>query len=90
MDEQDTTMGLFTGADGQILLRNIPLDVLRENLRRTTDALRAVLGDLAGPAEGFRLREAQIGVEVSVEGGIQLIGTAKTGAKANIILVFGD
>ncbi|MFA1550320.1 Pepco domain-containing protein [Actinomadura chokoriensis] len=90
VSEQDSTMGLFSAADGEALLRHIPLDVLRENLRRTSDSLRALLGDLADSTERFRLKEAQIGVEVSAEGGIQIIGTAKVGTKANIILVFGE
>ena len=88
--EDDNTMGLFSGADGEARLRHIPLDVLKENLRQTADSLRGLLGDLARSTDGFRLKEAQIGVEVSAEGGIQIIGTAKVGTKANIILVFGE
>lgn len=90
VSEQDSTMGLFSSADGDALLRHIPLDVLRENLRRTADSLRDMLGDLTASTDGFRLKEAQIGVEVSAEGGIQIIGTAKVGTKANIVLVFGE
>ncbi|WP_344897238.1 Pepco domain-containing protein [Actinomadura meridiana] len=83
-------MGLFSGGDGQAALRHVPIDILRENLRRTTDSLRSVLSGLTTGEDGLRLKEAHLGVEISSEGGIQLIGTAKVGAKANIVLVFGD
>lgn len=88
--DQDDTMGLFPAVDGSVVLRQIPVDVLRENLRSTTDSLRVVFADMAKEVGGLRLKEAQIGLEVSAEGGVQLIGTAKVGAKAAITLIFGD
>ncbi len=88
-DDQDSTMGLFPGADHSAVLRQIPVDVLRENLRQTAESLRAVFEDMAKSTDGLRLKEAQIGVEITGEGGIQLIGTAKVGATAAITLVFG-
>ncbi|MBO3752834.1 hypothetical protein J5X84_42870 [Streptosporangiaceae bacterium NEAU-GS5] len=87
--ENDNTMGLFS-VDGTVVLRRIPVEVLRENLRHTADLLRTVFLDLAKEAAGLRLKEAQIGLEISAEGGVQLIGTAQVGAKAAITLVFGD
>ena len=90
VDLGDDTMGLFPGQDGVVALRHIPLDVLRDNLRHTAETLRSVLTDFAENTGGMRLKEAQIGLEISAEGGVQLIGTAKVGAKAAITLVFGS
>ncbi|MGI5232452.1 Pepco domain-containing protein [Actinoallomurus sp. CA-142502] len=88
-DDDGHTMGLFSGADGAAALRQIPVDALKENLRRTIGSLRAVFDELAAEAGDLPLKEAQIGLEVSAEGGVQLVGTAKVGAKAAITLVFG-
>jgi hypothetical protein len=88
-DGDGHTMGLFSGADGAVALKQIPVDALKENLRRTVASLRAVFDELAAEAGALPLKEAQIGLEISAEGGVQLVGTAKVGTKAAINLVFG-
>jgi hypothetical protein len=90
-DDTDNSMGLFSSREGAVTLKEIPAAVLRENLGRAVTALRGVLKDVAQDKDGtLRLREAQIGLEVSGSGGISMVGTCQVGTKAAITLVFGE
>jgi hypothetical protein len=57
-------------------------------------SLRAVSGQLGelftGLREvaGYELRQVQVGLEISAEGGFNLIGSAKAGGKAAMTLTF--
>lgn len=82
------TMGLFS-RDGLAELKHIPVVDIQANLLRVVNPLREMLSELAAKADGMPLKEAQIGLEISAEGGVQFVGTAKVGAKAAITLVFG-
>jgi len=69
--------------------RVVPFDTaeLAESLR----ALSTQLGDLFGglrAVAGYELREVQLSLEVSAEGGFNLIGSAKAGGKGAITLTF--
>lgn len=87
-DDQDS-MGLFDG-ERVVRLSQIPVTVLRENLRATMATLRSVLDEAASGAGRLRLREVQVGLEVSATGGINLIGTAAVGATGAITLTFAE
>jgi len=39
-------------------------------------------------ANDFKLKQVEVGIEVSAEGGVNLIGTMTAGAKAAITLTF--
>jgi hypothetical protein len=74
--------GLGIGAS-----RVVPFDTaeLAESLR----ALSTQLGDLFGglrAAAGYELQQVQVSLEVSAEGGFNLIGSAKAGGKGAITL----
>lgn len=93
VDDEDTgnSMGLFSVRDRAVALREIPVAVLRKNLARATVALRAVFDEVAREESGvLRLKEAQIGLEVSGSGGISMVGTAQVGTTAAITLIFGE
>jgi hypothetical protein len=87
-EERDSMGRLFRRDDAAVVLRNIPLDTLRASLRPIVAALRSLFEELADGSSGVQLREAQVGIEVSASGGIQLVGTAQIGAKGAITLVF--
>jgi hypothetical protein len=87
-DDQDAMGGLFRRGDADVVVREIPIEVLKDNLRGTVEALRSLFDEVADECHAMQLREAQIGFEVSASGGIQLIGTAQVGAKGAITLVF--
>jgi hypothetical protein len=75
---------IFGGAS-----RVVPFDTaeLAESLR----GLSAQLGDLFGglrAVAGYELQEVQVALEVSAEGGFNLIGSAKAGGKGAITLTF--
>jgi hypothetical protein len=88
--ESDNTMGMFAPGEAAVRLKEIPVVVLRENLDRTFSALRATFKDLTQSLGDLRLKEVQIGLEISAQGGVHLIGTAQVGAKSAITLVFGE
>lgn len=87
-DVQDAMGGIFRRGDADVVVREIPLSILRNNLRTTIAAVRSLFEEVADQAGPVRLREVQIGLEVSASGGVQLIGTAQVGAKRAITLVF--
>jgi hypothetical protein len=86
-EEQDS-MGLFRRGDAPVVLRDIPLDVLRASLKPVVASLRSLFDELGDGSPGVQLREAQVGIQVSASGGVQLIGTAQAGATGVLTLVF--
>ena len=84
------TMGLFRPGDGDIVLKAIPIEALRVSLRESTAALRSLFDEIAAQPGRMKLRQVQIGFEVTATGGIQLIGTSQVGSKGAITLVFGE
>ncbi|ONK11410.1 hypothetical protein [Streptomyces sp. MP131-18] len=62
-------MGIFRRRDeSATALRDIPVAVLRRNLRRTVPGLQQVLSEIDPPEGGMRLREAQVSFEVTAAG----------------------
>jgi hypothetical protein len=67
----------------------IPFDTaeLVASLRGLSDQLGDLFGGLRAVA-GYELQEVQVGLEISAEGGFNLIGSAKAGGKGAITLTF--
>lgn len=86
-DEEEHAKGIFSTVD--IVVCELPTDQLRENLTNVCQGVAAVLTDIKKVA-GFKLKEVTIEVEVTAEGGIMLIGTAKLGGKGAITLTFSE
>ncbi|NEQ50956.1 MAG: hypothetical protein F6K11_12615 [Leptolyngbya sp. SIO3F4] len=80
--------GLFS-SDGEIAVRDIPVEKLRENLNNVCQGVASALKDVKKMGD-FKLKEVEIQVEVNVEGGVELIGTAKLGGKGAITLTFSE
>ena len=87
-DDQETMGRLFRRGDADVVVREIPIEILKDNLRAAVEALRSLFDELADESHTVQLREAQVGFEVSASGGIQLIGTTQVGAKGAITLIF--
>jgi hypothetical protein len=68
-------------------IAELSVDSLKQNLKEVTDAVSDFLSDIRAVGE-FHLQEVQMQVEVSAEGGIHFIGTAKAGGKGAITLTF--
>ncbi|MEO0455854.1 MAG: hypothetical protein AAF152_04625 [Cyanobacteria bacterium P01_A01_bin.114] len=80
--------GIFS-SDGDIVVRDIPVEKLRENLNNVCQGMAEALRDIKKVGD-FKLKEVEIQVEVSAEGGVELIGTAKLGGKGAITLTFSE
>ena len=67
----------------------VPFDTaeLAASLRGLTGQLGELFGGL-GEVGGFELQQVQVALEVSAEGGFNLIGSAKAGGKGAITLTF--
>ncbi len=68
-------------------IRNIDADKLRQSLSELSGQISGVLQDIKAVGS-FKLKEVQLSVEISAEGGVALIGSAKAGAKGAITLTF--
>ena len=91
-DEPETggEKGVFGRGKSEPKVRNIPIDVLRENLAKTVGSLRVMFDDIATGDGKLPLKTAQITFEVTATGGITLVGTAQVSGKGAITLTFGD
>jgi hypothetical protein len=71
------------------LSRIVPLDTdqLAASLKDLTGELGKIFADLQRFG-GYELNEVQVGLEISAEGGFNLIGNAKAGGKGAITLTF--
>jgi hypothetical protein len=87
-DEKSGQMGLFQ-PDSLIGLQQIPVDVLKKNLRSISDEMVKVLDEIKQVGQ-FKLREVTMQVEISASGGISVIGTASVGGKGAITLKFAE
>jgi hypothetical protein len=87
-DEDEEVKGLFS-PDADIAVRNLPTNQLRENLSEVCQGVASMVSDVK-KVGGFQLKEISIQVEVTAEGGIELIGTAKLGGKGAITLTFSE
>ena len=86
--EDKETKAIFL-PDAETILERIPVDKLKANLGKLAQQFTAALEDIKAIGK-FRLTEVEIQVEVSAEGGVELIGTATLGGKGAITLKFAE
>jgi autotransporter translocation and assembly factor TamB len=84
--EDKETKSIFK-PDAEAILERIPVEKLKANLRKLAQQFTTALEDIKAVGK-FRLKEVEIQVEVSAEGGVELIGTATLGGKGAIKLKF--
>lgn len=87
IEEHDGETKAIFRPDADALLERIPLDKLQANLSNVCAGLTQALADIKEVGK-FRLQEVTIQVEVTAEGGVNLIGTATLGGKGAITLKF--
>lgn len=78
--------GIFSDSAPELM--NIPLDRLKASFAKLIEKLEVVTSELVSSTDGLTLKELEVGVEISAEGGVYLIGTAKAGAVASVKLTF--
>jgi len=86
VSKADPSKGIF--GDGALTIANIPLDKLKANLSDLIAKVGAVTADLATTPSGLTLKDLEVGIEITAEGGVNLIGSAKAGATASLKLTF--
>lgn len=90
--EETSTQGPY----GEVLgpatatgIRHLDVGKLRESLSRLSEQISEVLRDIKKVGD-FRLKEVEVQVEISSEGGVNLVGTVKAGVKGAITLTFAE
>lgn len=66
---------------------DIDAETLRQSLANLTGQLGKVFEDVKSVGD-FKLKQVEVGLEISAEGGVALIGTAKAGTRGAIKLTF--
>lgn len=72
---------------GRVTKTSIDASTLRNSMAALSENIGEIFKDLKQVGQA-RLREVSVFVEISAEGGVSLIGTAKTGAKGAVTLTF--
>lgn len=82
----DSGKGIF--GSGPVVLVDIPVERLKASLAELVAKLRAATANLAAKGDGLSLKELEVGIELTAEGGVSLIGTAKASGTASLKLTF--
>ena len=80
------TKGIF--GEGPVVSVNVPIEKLRANLANLVANLGALVTSPVDKAGGLALKELEVGVEITAEGGVSLIGTVKASATGTLKLTF--
>ena len=83
-EPQPGTLGMLTTTTQ---LKQIDMDKMRHSFSTLSEQLSTLLQDIKQVGQ-FRLKEVQLQVEVTAEGGVALIGVAKAGVSGAITLTF--
>lgn len=87
VDPPSGAKGRLTDAADIARAVDVPADALARSLEAACRPLAQAFTNLTEVGD-FRLGKVTIGLEISAEGGVSFIGTAKVGAKAAITLEF--
>jgi len=86
---RDGTLSVLTPESSGSRIREMDVDKLRESLSQLSENAAMIFQNMKQVGD-FRLKEVQLQVEVTAEGGFALIGTAKAGVKGAITLTFKE
>jgi hypothetical protein len=70
-------------------IAQIDADTLRQSINNLTGQIAGLFKDIKAVGD-YQLREVQVHLEVTAEGGVALIGNVKAGAKGAITLTFSS
>jgi hypothetical protein len=79
-----TAKGMFDDAP---VLTEISIEQLKNNLTRLNQDIGELFSNIKMVGD-FNLKEVEVGIEISAQGGVNLIGTLTAGAKTAITLTF--
>ncbi|MBI1925885.1 hypothetical protein HYR99_16745 [Candidatus Poribacteria bacterium] len=83
-ESQSGTLGVLTPGS---VIKHVSADKIRESLVEFSGQISQVLQDIKAVGD-FKLKEVQLSVEITAEGGVALIGKAEVGAKGAMTLTF--
>ncbi len=83
-EPQSGTLGVLTAATQ---IKEIDTEKMRQSFSKLSEQLSILLQDIKQVGQ-FKLKEVQLQVEVTAEGGVALIGVAKVGVSGAITLTF--
>ena len=66
----------------------VPVERLKSNLAALVTKLMEMTSAVAVNTNGIRIKEFEVGIEVTAEGGVSLIGSAKAAGTASFKLTF--
>lgn len=81
----DSRKGVFDKIDTTTI--KLPVDKLKKEFLDVQDGLSELFKD-ANSVGDFKLKKITLGIEMSVEGGINIVATAKAESKGTINLTF--
>ena len=85
-ESQSGTLGVLTPGS---VIKHVSADKIRESLAELSGQIAEILHDIKAVGD-FKLKQVQIAVEITAEGGVALIGIGKAevGAKGAMTLTF--
>ncbi len=86
-EEAPRTLGGGARRLGKTQAKRLEVGALRASFGKLSEQVSAILQDVRKVGD-FQLKEVELQVEVNAEGGVNLIGNLKTGAKGAIKLTF--
>jgi hypothetical protein len=84
-EESVPTRGGLESIDAAVV--ELPVSKLRENVAKECEKFMSIMSDVKD-SQGYKLTEVEVGFEISGEGGVSFIGTAKVGARASLRMKF--
>jgi hypothetical protein len=85
----ESAKGLFSTRAGARVLRLVPIERLQANLAELSEGLARATSTCRATGS-LVLKEVEVQLEVSAEGGVSLIGTATIGGTSSLTLRFAQ
>jgi len=83
------TLGPSRSASKKTKVRQMDVSKLRQSLSDLSEGISEICSDIKKVGE-FKLKQVEVLVEVTAEGGLALVGLAKVGTKGAINLTFTE
>ena len=84
LQSKSQMLGLLTERN---VIKEVDVDKIRKSLSNFSEHISSIFKDIKNIGD-FKLKEIQLAIEISVEGGVALIGNVKAGTKGTVNLTF--
>lgn len=72
----------------QLRYGELPIEKLEANLSAFVESLGVVFDNLSAPIKSFELDEIEVKVDISINGGVSLVGSVEAGTSGGVTLKF--